>query len=185
MPPVVDWVAELQAAAAVVPVDEVPVDEVPVDEVPVEDAPVDEVPVEDVPTDEPVVVVDPTLDPCYVWPQSRVVIAEEDFEGNVLGAIRRDGFKLIRANDGNPRGLATEEVFRVATDPGETENLVGTGGQICGRYMDSAAEDLGSELGAIIVEAVTSGVSGGDATMTLAECQALMALGYIDNCDGL
>ena len=190
MPPVVDWVAQLQAAldeAAVdeAAVDEVPVDEVAVDAVPVDEGGVDEVPVDEAPVDEPIVVVDPTLDPCYVWPQSRIVIAEEDFEGNVLGAIRTGGFKLIRANDGNPRGLAQEEVFHVATDPGETENLVGTGGQICGRYMDSASEDLGAELGAIIVDAVTSGVSGGEATMTLAECQALMALGYIDNCDGL
>lgn len=188
MPPVVDWVAELAK------VDDPPVEPavpqqdgiVPVDadvsmdgEAPV-DAPVDgEEPADEEP------VIDPTLDPCYVWPQSRVVVAEEDFEGNVLGAIRTQGFKLIRANDGNPRGLANEEVFHVATDPGETANLVGSSGQICGRYMDSAPDDLGAELGEIIVDAVTSGVDGGSATMTLAECQALVALGYLDNCDGL
>ena len=37
----------------------------------------------------------------------------------------RPKWKLIEANPGNPRGLAPEELFQVAADPGETRNLIG------------------------------------------------------------
>jgi arylsulfatase A-like enzyme/uncharacterized membrane protein YbhN (UPF0104 family) len=53
----------------------------------------------------------------------RLVFAEEDHEGNVLRAIRSARWKWIEANEGNPRGLATLELFDVTADPGERENL--------------------------------------------------------------
>ena len=55
-----------------------------------------------------------------------VVYAEESHEGNVLESVRErrgtDEWKLIMANDRNPRGLEPVELYRVDNDPGETEN---------------------------------------------------------------
>jgi arylsulfatase A-like enzyme len=51
------------------------------------------------------------------------LLAEEDLEGNQLTSIQADGWKLITANPGNPRGLPTTELFNVREDPGETNNL--------------------------------------------------------------
>ena len=124
-------------------------------------------------------------DPCFTWPYDRLVVAEEDFEGNVIGAVRTQGMKLIRANQGNPRGLPTESIYWVATDPGETDDLAGTAGSICERYMDDWASRLGETLAAEVLGARSGAVVGEEATMTLAECQRLEALGYVDNCDHL
>lgn len=53
--------------------------------------------------------------------------AEESHEGNVLRALRmkRGGseLKLITANEGNPRGLAPTEMYRVDQDPREKLNV--------------------------------------------------------------
>lgn len=55
------------------------------------------------------------------------VYAEESHEGNVLESVRErrdfEELKLITANPGNPRGLEPVELYRVADDPGEQENL--------------------------------------------------------------
>lgn len=51
------------------------------------------------------------------------VIAEEDLEGNRLFAIRDGEWKLIIANPGNPRGLAPSELYDIARDPGERNNV--------------------------------------------------------------
>ena len=57
------------------------------------------------------------------------VFAEESHEGNVLQSLRtRRGtteLKLITANEGNPRGLAPAELYRVDLDRREMMNLVG------------------------------------------------------------
>ena len=53
----------------------------------------------------------------------RLVFSEENHEGNVLRAIRGARWKWIEANEGNPQGLATLELFDIAADPGERENL--------------------------------------------------------------
>jgi len=54
----------------------------------------------------------------------RLVFAEENHEGNVLRAVRTSRWKWIEANEGNPRGVPTLELFDVAADPGETQSLV-------------------------------------------------------------
>jgi arylsulfatase A-like enzyme len=54
---------------------------------------------------------------------SEPLFAEEDLEGNRLTSIRSGEWKLITANPGNPRGLATTELFNLEKDPGETQNL--------------------------------------------------------------
>jgi arylsulfatase A-like enzyme len=51
------------------------------------------------------------------------LLAEEDLEGNQLTSIQSDGWKLITANPGNPRGLPTTELFNLDEDPGEKKNL--------------------------------------------------------------
>ncbi len=51
------------------------------------------------------------------------VIAEEDLEGNRLFSIRDGKWKLIVANPGNPRGLQPRELYDLAADPGEQQNL--------------------------------------------------------------
>lgn len=55
------------------------------------------------------------------------VLAEESHEGNVLSSLRarrgRSETKIITANEGNPRGLGTTEIYRVDLDPGERVDL--------------------------------------------------------------
>jgi len=59
----------------------------------------------------------------------RPVFAEEDHEGNRIVSVRVPGesgqsdYKLIVANEGNPRGLPGTELFDVARDPAERRNL--------------------------------------------------------------
>ncbi|MBN2308761.1 MAG: sulfatase, partial [Candidatus Hydrogenedentes bacterium] len=56
------------------------------------------------------------------------VYAENDFEGNVLEAVRTQKTKLIRANADNPRGLAEVEFYDLEADGGsEGENRAGQG----------------------------------------------------------
>ncbi|MDX9972381.1 MAG: sulfatase-like hydrolase/transferase [FCB group bacterium] len=55
------------------------------------------------------------------------VYSQVDFEGNILEAVRTPETKLIRANPGNPRGLAPVEYYDLAQDPKETQNVTGKG----------------------------------------------------------
>lgn len=54
------------------------------------------------------------------------VFAEENHEGNVLSAYIEGPWKVIRANPGNPRGLAPEELYRLDLDPLEHDNRART-----------------------------------------------------------
>jgi arylsulfatase A-like enzyme len=51
------------------------------------------------------------------------VFAEEDHEGNILQSVRTDEWKLVLANEGNPRGLEPVELYNLTQDPAETRNL--------------------------------------------------------------
>lgn len=67
----------------------------------------------------------------HVFEQSAaVVFAEESHEGNVLTSVRErresGAFKIITANEGNPRGLAPVELYAVDDDPGEQANVADT-----------------------------------------------------------
>jgi len=79
-------------------------------------------------------------------PLDRVAIAEARFEGNALSAIRGAGFKYMRANEGNPRGLPSEALFDLVADPGETANLLGTSAMVAGKSAEKVADTLAEEL---------------------------------------
>ena len=58
----------------------------------------------------------------------RPLIAETRQRGSRVTAIRSEGWKYIRASEGNARGLRTEELYHVAADPGERVDLAGREG---------------------------------------------------------
>jgi len=126
-------------------------------------------------------------DPCagYAHPRDRVVIAEENFEGNILSAIRRGGYKLATANAGNPRGLAEVTLFDLVTDAGERVDLSGSTSTLCGGETGSArVASLQQELLASIAASASGATDGGQAELSDEERKALEALGYLNAVDG-
>jgi uncharacterized protein (TIRG00374 family) len=108
-------------------------------------------------------------------PEGRPVFAEEDHEGNVLSAVQTNDWKLIRANPGNPRGLAPVEVYDHASDPREKQNLFQQRPDETARLQ--AALD---KMGAVAAkEAGESRASAADAPMDSATRERLRALGYV------
>ncbi|MEE8558013.1 MAG: sulfatase, partial [Myxococcota bacterium] len=104
----------------------------------------------------------------------RVVYAEEDHEGNVLQTVRVGGWKLIRANTDNHRGLEELELYHVEGDATESENLV----SIEPARLQSLLGDLISlELAAQSNAAAEQLAEIGDE-----ECERLRALGYVEDC---
>lgn len=106
-------------------------------------------------------------------PADRVAFAEEDHEGNIVTAVRKGSMKLIRAQEGNPRGLPTVELFDVEGDPEEQRNLA--------IDRDVEVADLDEEIIAISTGAADHAVAGGgDVEMDDATRERLRALGYIE-----
>ena len=103
----------------------------------------------------------------------RRALSEEDHEGNVLRALRTTEWKLIEANAENPRGLATEELFHVAEDTGETRNLSDENGAIASGLRSHADAQKS------YAESVATG-DGAAATLSTAQEDALRALGYVE-----
>jgi len=112
-------------------------------------------------------------------PLDRTVVSEEDFEGNVLASMREKGFKYLRANQGNPRGLPPEELYDVVGDPGEQHGILGSTEAVDGQYPEDVAGALSSDLKASIAAARKEAVQGGDVKMSASECARLKALGYL------
>ena len=126
----------------------------------------------EVPVEEPVISVE-TLE--------RVAIAEQDFEGNQIDAIRKGGCKYIRVNEGNPRGLPVLAAFDVSTDITEQKNLVEAGGGPCDLV------DLEANLMSEILDAKKASPIEGDNEVSEDEiscddCQRLLMLGYMSDC---
>jgi arylsulfatase A-like enzyme len=103
--------------------------------------------------------------------RERIVLAEENFEGNVLESIRAEGWKYIEANAGNPRGLSERELFDLAVDPGEKDNLAGKAGQ---RQLDIA-----QLMRAQFKAAKELRVEGQQTELSMEDCERMRALGYI------
>jgi len=100
------------------------------------------------------------------------VYAEEDHEGNVLESIRTEEWKLVVANEGNPRGLAPVELYDMAADPGEKSNLAGK--------EPGRVAELRRDLEALRTAARTSAVKGSTGTIDAADEERLRALGYLE-----
>lgn len=104
----------------------------------------------------------------------RPAVSEQNFEGNIVSAYRQGGWKYIRANEGNPRGLPTEELFNLAGDPTEQKNLVG---EEVARHGEMTAG-----LQSAVTEAAAGAVGPQGEGMSCEDCQRLMSLGYMSDC---
>jgi arylsulfatase A-like enzyme len=104
--------------------------------------------------------------------RSRRVFSEEDHEGNVLRSVRTQQWKWIEANPGNPRGLAPEELFHVAEDPGERHDLA--------KQRPEAVADLRRHADAHAQLARRQGRDAEAAKLSASEEEALRQLGYVD-----
>jgi len=99
------------------------------------------------------------------------VFSEEDLEGNVLQSVRGVGWKLILANEGNPRGLEPEELYDLTSDPGESMNLSAGQPDIVTSLRERAAETRSLALG--------MAVQAQEKEMSDVERERLKALGYV------
>jgi arylsulfatase A-like enzyme len=121
---------------------------------------------------------DLSLDPNDRTARDLLLFAEEDHEGNVLRALRTLDWKLIEANQGNPRGLAPVELFAIADDPGENRDLLERHPEVAQRLLEQVeAERRFAERLAVESEET--------ARLSREECEKLRVLGYVSDCEGL
>lgn len=107
----------------------------------------------------------------------RIVLAEEDFEGNQVIALRRGDWKMQRANEGNPRGLDTEALYDLSFDPGEQNNDRQGSSRTYAELDEEAKTQLLSASGVAVQAAETE--------MDAATIKQLCNLGYMEgeDCD--
>ncbi len=98
--------------------------------------------------------------------------AQEDHEGNVLESVRSDRWKMILANEGNPRGLAPLELYDMQADPGESRNLAGEQPEVVARLKD--------DLEHLRTFAKSGAVTGQSGALDNASKERLRALGYVN-----
>jgi len=103
----------------------------------------------------------------------RRIFSEEDFTGNVLFALRNCDYKLILANEGNPRGLPEVALFDVEKDPKEQENLAQT------PYYGTTIDGMRSDIESIKSFLKKGAYVAGTKELTPEEKEKLKALGYI------
>jgi len=98
------------------------------------------------------------------------VYAENDFENNVLQAVRTQNEKIIQANPGNPRGHEPLEFYNLTADPAEQKNLV----DMAGPRVDELEDVL---LG--MIDSIQTGAAEPEVTSVSADKkQQLDSLGY-------
>jgi len=105
-------------------------------------------------------------------PERAAVFSEEDFEGNVLQALRSLDWKLVTANPGNPRGLPETGVYDLAKDPKEMQNVAAAAG--------AKVEELRAALGKKVVEARAQAGATTQTNVDSVTRDRLKALGYLD-----
>ena len=111
--------------------------------------------------------------------KEREVYSEEDHEGNILWSIRTERMKLIGANEGNPRGLPTRELFEIDIDPKEEYPLdPGANSGETGTLEQHADLHRRAAEGEAVADS-------GEADMSFEECEQLRMLGYVEDCSHL
>lgn len=110
--------------------------------------------------------------------KDQIHLAEEDHEGNVLRALRTLDWKWLEANEGNPRGLPAEQLFEIRLDPGEQNDLV--------TQRPEIAREMREKADAKVQFARSNAIGSGEHGVELSqsECEALKALGYVQDCSG-
>ncbi|MED5369990.1 MAG: sulfatase [Myxococcota bacterium] len=101
----------------------------------------------------------------------RTVLAEEDFEGNQLTAVIQGGWKLIEANEGNPRGLETAELYDLRLDAGEQDNLAASEATQLSALQTVSKMEIAAAKG--------EAVQAEETEMDAATMEQLRALGYM------
>ena len=105
--------------------------------------------------------------------KDRMAFSEEDHEGNVLRSIRNTEWKLIEANEGNPRGLAVTELYAISRDPAESKNVIAEHADVGGELRAHAeAQETAARAAAH--------ASGTSRKLSTSEEEALRSLGYIE-----
>jgi arylsulfatase A-like enzyme len=100
------------------------------------------------------------------------VFSENELEGNVLRSVRTEVWKLIIANEGNPRGQPANQVFQIEADPGERDNVFGKG--------KPEERDLATALDTLAREAGEHARAVEQGDVDTATQERLKALGYVD-----
>ncbi len=115
---------------------------------------------------------DPGVPTAEDWPVSQVT-AMTVFRGTEIQSVISDGWKLVRASEGNARGLPGVELFQLDLDQQEQNDLTAT-------HPDRVA-DLGRQLDEELAAAAAAGASEAQSQELDSATRArLKALGYLD-----
>jgi len=98
-------------------------------------------------------------------------VFSENHEGNILSSLIDGSKKYITANIDNPRGLATEELYRLDIDPYESRNLV--------KEESEGLSDLRAKHHLAMIEAAKDAVKKEQKQIGEDELERMKALGYI------
>ena len=121
-----------------------------------------------------------TTTQCTPHPMARIAISENDFEGNILSAIRMNGWKYILANPDNPRGLQPEELYALIDDPKELTNKAAEKSNWCDLPNGELKDQMKAILGEILKEAQSSAAQSNSGELDAATIERMRKLGYME-----